>query len=199
MEDTPRPQDVPRPGAVTRKTPEEAIASVARAGLPVDQYQQIANRTFNGNLTKAQHLGGLLTATLFGQGGEPLEFGFYNTNDLPVKLSDRGGRWTRLTTELWNHVEDFNALVAERHGIQEHDGALWFGNKAIVYRSVAYGNMCRKEDNDMSSARLGKDLRAEAEKINRSSGGTAEIDIKISTSNAKNIAPKKQGQAQPGA
>lgn len=168
-------------------TYEQAMKSLEDSGVPTDRWRDLANRTFNGNLIKSKHLKLLLMDQFPG-----FVFALWNEHDLPEKLSDPGGAWEPLTQTIWKNQNEFNAIVAQRHGIRSKDGLLWFGNKAICYRPKDFDERLKRQ-RDIDNATRFKTLnRAGIDTISERTGQIVEAELHITTEAAKGAPPAER-------
>lgn len=163
-------------------TYEQAMKNLEDSGVPTDRWRDLANRTFNGNLIKSQHIKNLLREQFKG-----FEFGLWNEHDLPEKLSDPGGAWEPLTTTIWKNVMEFNAIVAQRHGIRVKDGVLWFGNKAICYRPKDFDERLKKQRDIDNATRFKAVQRAGIDLVSERAHQQVEADLHITTERATGV------------
>ena len=170
-----RKVEAPKPSQ-PRLTRDAALAKIKARGIPVDRWLDISNRSFNGNIIKSQHLRRLLEESY-----QDLTFALWNSRDLPSKLADAGGAWEPFTASVWACKEEFNALVAQRHGISEKDGLLWFGNKAICYRPKDFDERLKREADAKQKERFRALHTENIDHVSINAHQRVEADLEIKT------------------
>jgi hypothetical protein len=135
---------------------------------------ETANRTVNGNFSKAVHLRKLLQAIW-----PERDFGFFNDAEYPVAISDRGGAWIGLTEEEWADYESWNDQVALRHGISKGNGVLRSGIHNICWRNIDFGKALRKQNYAADEARAAGTVAAQKSAANMALGRNV-VDMNLS-------------------
>ncbi len=122
-----------------------------------DALTNLQNRTFNGDLIKSRHL----IKYVLNPRWPDLVWGFFNDNDMPLRMTEPGGFWEPLTVSMWGDVDAWNQGVAQRHGFTESNGCIKLGQHNICWRPKWFDEKMRRLDNEKTEERLSRKVAAQ--------------------------------------